>query len=79
MELSFGKESISKVIDKPHDPPLYGFEYYMVHLRESPYKDFIPVHMGEIHLTAGKGMLTLKALEIPGEASIDFRLLLLNR
>jgi arylsulfatase A-like enzyme len=79
MELSFGKESISKVIDKPHDPPLYGFEYYMVHLRESPYKDFIPVHMGAIHLTAGKGMLTLKAQEIPGEASIDFRLLLLNR
>ncbi|MCP4312840.1 MAG: arylsulfatase [Bacteroidetes bacterium] len=79
MELSFAKESISKVINKAHDPLLYGYEYYLLPIKESPYKDFIPIHMGEIHLTAGKGLLTLKALEIPGETSIDFRLLLLNR
>jgi arylsulfatase A-like enzyme len=79
MELRFGKESISKVINKAHDPPLYGYEYYLVPLEESPYKDFIPVHMGEIHLTAGKGLLTLKATEITGHEAIDFSLLMLHR
>jgi arylsulfatase A-like enzyme len=79
MELSFGGASISKVIDKAHDPPLYGYEYYLVPLEESPYKDFIPVHMGEIHLTAGKGLLTLKATEITGHEAIDFSLLMLHR
>jgi hypothetical protein len=36
-------------------------------------KDFKTLVLGEIDLTAGKGPLTLRALEIPGKSVMDLR------
>jgi hypothetical protein len=46
---------------------------------ESYYKDFRPMKMGNIELIKGKGELKLRALKIPGEQAIEFRLLMLQR
>jgi hypothetical protein len=35
--------------------------------------------LGTIHLEEGKGTLTLKALDIPGQEAMDFRLLMFKR
>jgi hypothetical protein len=35
--------------------------------------------MGEIVLQKGKGELTLRALKIPGQEALEFRLLMLRR
>ena len=47
--------------------------------QESYVKDFKPLNMGLIELKKGKGLLTLKALEIPGSEVIDFRLMMFRR
>jgi hypothetical protein len=36
-------------------------------------KDFRPLTLGTIPLAKGRGTLTLRALEIPGESAIDVR------
>lgn len=77
--LSYEGETITKKIEKANDPPLYGFEMDRVKREESYVKDFIPLNMGEINLKKGKGTLTLKAVDIKGDAVIDFRLIMLNR
>jgi hypothetical protein len=46
---------------------------------ESYVKDFKPISMGMLNLKQGKGVLTLKALEIPGKTALEFRLLMLKR
>ena len=42
-------------------------------------KDFQPTVLGEIDLPPGRGALFLRALEIPGNQAMDFRLLTLRR
>jgi hypothetical protein len=42
-------------------------------------KDFKKLNIGTINLKKGKGLLTLKATEIPGSQVMDFRLLLLKK
>lgn len=79
IQLSFGGKSISTQINEAHDPPLKGMEYDRFERGESYVKDFKPLNMGTIYLTAGNGSLALKAVEIPGEGAIDFRLMMLKR
>ncbi len=61
------------------DPQLRGMEYDKFERGESYVKDWASLDMGEIQLKPGIQNLTLKATDIPGEASIDFRLLMVRR
>jgi hypothetical protein len=36
-------------------------------------KDFRPLALGSMHLESGRGPLTLRALQIPGESVMDVR------
>jgi len=79
IELSFADNSLSDTIDVAHDPPIEGMEHDRIPRQESYVKDFRPFSMGRISLEAGRGLLTLKALDLPGSGGPDIRLLLLKR
>ena len=64
---------------KSHEVPVRGQENDRVKRRESYVKDFKEIKIGKINLTKGKGELALQALEIPGNESIEFRLLMLEK
>ncbi len=66
-------------LNKAHDVPVRGQENDRVKRMESYVKDFKPISMGMLNLKQGKGILTLKALEIPGKTALEFRLLMLKR
>lgn len=78
-ELSFAGEKLTGKITEAHNPPLQGMEYDRVERMESYVKDFKPLKLGTIHLKKGKGVLSLKATDIPGGQVMDFRLLMLKR
>lgn len=78
IELSFGDTSLTDTIDVAHDPPIEGMEHDRIPRQESYIKDFRPLKMGRINLEAGRGFLTLKALDLPGGGP-DVRLLMLKR
>ncbi|PHN04191.1 arylsulfatase [Flavilitoribacter nigricans] len=77
--LQTGMEVATVKIDEAYDPPLRGIEHDRYIRGESYVKDFKPIALGTISLQKGKQTLSLKALEIPGEMAVDFRLLLLKR
>jgi arylsulfatase A-like enzyme len=79
IELSFGEQRIGRKITVANDPPLVGAEQDRSVRGESLVKDFQPVELGVIELPKGDGELTLHATEIPGNQSIEFRLLMLTR
>ena len=79
LELSFGDNSISDTIRVAHNPPLRGMEHDRIERQESYVKDFISLKMGTIYLDSGRGNLTLKALQLPGNTGPDVRLLMLTR
>ncbi len=75
IRLSLGDRKLDARIEVPDDPPLRGMENDRVVRGESYVKDFRPLELGVINLDRGPGVLTLQALEIPGQTVIDFRLL----
>ena len=79
VQLSHNNASIEHKFTESHEVPSRGQENDRVERRESYVKDFKEIKIGTINLTKGKGELTLKALEIPGEESIEFRLLMLEK
>jgi arylsulfatase A-like enzyme len=79
LELSFMGEKLSGLVTEVNDPPLKGMENDRVERIESYVKDFKPLKLGKLYLKKGSGTLTLKALKIPGNQAIDFRLLMLKR
>ena len=79
LELAFNSSGIRKQITEAHEVPERGMENDRSARRESYVKDWKTINFGRIHLKKGEGQLTLNALKIPGEAAIDFRLLLLKR
>ena len=79
IELSFGEAKLRGKITEPHDPPLRGAEHDRVERTESYVKTFKALKLGQIKLTKGTGVLTLRALKIPGSQVMDFRLLMLTR
>jgi hypothetical protein len=78
-ELSHGTNRLEGKIEVPHDPPLTGMENDRVERPESYVKDFKPLDIGSIKLDQGKGLLTLKATEVPGSSVMDVRLLFFER
>ena len=78
-ELSFGDDTIQGQVVTANDPPLVGAEQDRSPRTESLVKDFKPMTLGTIRLSAGRGTLALNALEIPGDQVMEFRLLMLRR
>ena len=62
-----------------HDPPLVGADDDRCPRKgESYVKDFVPLTLGTIRLTAGRGTLTLRALDVPGSQVMDVRRVVLT-
>ena len=79
VELNFNDSRVEKIISEPHDPPLYGKEHdRSPREAESYVKDFKPLPFGTLDLKPGRGLLTLKALSVPGKSVMDVRLILLT-
>ncbi|WP_236974559.1 arylsulfatase [Membranihabitans maritimus] len=79
VQLSIGEQSLKYQVEEAHDPPLRGMENDRVQRPESYVKDFKKVSMGTIQLDGGRGVLELKAMDIPGESVMDFRLLVFRK
>jgi len=80
IELSLNGSRIQAAVTEAHDPPLRGAEHDRVPRKgESYVKDFKPLRLGIVELTACRGPLTLRALTVPGKQVMDVRLLLLTR
>lgn len=79
VELSFGGVSLTGTIVEAHDPPLVGMERDHFPRIESYVKDFKRMTLGEMRLPKGRGVLKLKAKEMPGSQVMDFRMMLLTR
>jgi hypothetical protein len=79
LELGFnGARLIGKVLE-PHDPPLRGAEHERVPRQgESYVKDFKPLRLGELELSKGRGLLELRAVDVPGKRVIDLRMVSLT-
>ncbi len=79
VELSFHDKKVQGRVTNAHDPPLQGEAHDRAKRSESFVKEFKPMRLGNITLTKGTGLLTLRALDIPGSQVMDFRLLVLKR
>lgn len=79
LELGLGEARCQRRIDEAHDPPLVGAAEDRVPRSESYVKDFRPLELGTLTLEAGRGRLTLRALEIPGAQAVDVRMVVLTR
>lgn len=79
IELGMKNSKIATKITESNDSPIKGMENDRVPRMESYVKDFKPLVLGNMVLKKGKGILTLKALEIPGKDAIDVRLLVFKR
>jgi arylsulfatase A-like enzyme len=74
VELEFAGSRTSGKVVQPNDPPLRGAEHDRVPRQgESYVKDFRPLRLGVMELKKGRGLLTLRALEIPGQHVIEVR------
>lgn len=79
VELSLNGSRVQGVVSAANDPPLRGAEHDRFPRKvESYVKDFKPLPLGVIELQAGRGLLTLRALKIPGKQVMDLRMLLLT-
>ena len=79
LELSFNRNKTRGRIEKKHDPPLLGEAENRVPRGESLVKDFRPETLGTLNLPAERGMLTLRATDIPGSEAVDVRYIVLTR
>jgi arylsulfatase A-like enzyme len=79
LQLSFNDAKLTGKITEANDPPERGAEHDRTPRGESYVKDFKSMKLGTIHLTKGKGELTLSALKMPGKQVMEFRLIMLTR
>ena len=80
LELHLGEASSSAKVEQPFDPPLIGAEADRAPRgSESLVKDFRPLALPPIELRAGRATLTLRAPEIPGQAAVDVRWVLMEK
>lgn len=79
LELSLHDRKLRGRVNEAHDPPLRGAEHDRVpRAGESLVKDFKPLRLGEMELERGRGLLSLRAVEIPGQRVIDLRAITLT-
>jgi hypothetical protein len=74
LELSLGDARLRGRVAEAHDPPERGAEHDRVPRQgESYVKDFKPLRLGTIDLKPGRGLLTIRAVDVPGRRVIDLR------
>jgi len=79
IELSHLASKLSGKVPAIWNPPLYTNQDTIARPpAESQMKEFRPLNLGTIRLEKGRGLLTLRALEIPGVSVIDVRLVTLT-
>lgn len=79
VELRLGDRSCRAKVESAFDPPLQAATADRFPRQEGDMKPFQTLDLGELTLDAGRGNLTLRALEIPGQQVMDLRLLELTR
>ncbi|MEO7600342.1 MAG: arylsulfatase [Opitutus sp.] len=77
IELSFNRQTATGTVTPAWDPPLNG-DKDRVPRDESYVKDFHPLSLGTMYLGAGRGILTLRALTIPGKNVADVQMVVLT-
>ncbi|NLF70691.1 MAG: arylsulfatase [Candidatus Anammoximicrobium sp.] len=79
VEVSFRGSRLAGKVQPGWDPPLYTNQDTLPRpAGESPMKEFRTLELGEMNLEAGRGPLTLRAIEIPGQSVMDVRRVTLN-
>lgn len=74
IELTFNGARLSSKVAPGWDPPLFTHQDTLPRPDgESQMKDFRTLKLGEVTLPAGKGPLTLRAIDIPGQSVMDVR------
>ena len=74
IELEFNGAKLSGKVVPGWDPPLYTNQDTIARpVVESKMKEFRPLNLGMIRLEKGRGLLTLRALKIPGQGVMDVR------
>lgn len=74
VELSFNGSKLAGKVPAVWNPPLYTNQDTIPRpAGESRMKEFRPLHLGTLKLEQGRGPLTLRALEIPGQSVMDVR------
>ena len=74
IELSFNNARVTGKVAPAWNPPYYKNQDTISRPKgESPAKEFRPLKLGTIRLEKGRGLLTLRALEIPGASVMDVR------
>jgi arylsulfatase A-like enzyme len=74
IELSFNGAKVAGKVTPAWNPPFMKNQDTLPRPKgESPAKEFRPLKLGTIHLEKGRGLLTLRALEIPGGSVMDVR------
>ncbi len=74
IELSHGSNRLTGKVAEGWDPPLYTNQDTLPRPHgESQMKEFKSLTLGVMDLQQGEGMLTLRALEIPGKSVMDVR------
>jgi arylsulfatase A-like enzyme len=80
VELSFLDAAVSAKVTAAYDPPLIGeSDDRTPRAGESYFKHFRPLPLGSIRLKAGRGKLTLRALNVAGKQVADIRYVALRR
>jgi len=78
VELSLNGVKASGKVAPGWDPPLIDNQDRVPRQAESIMKEFHALNLGTMHLEQGRGLLTLRALEIPGKQVMDVRLVTLT-
>jgi arylsulfatase A-like enzyme len=74
IELSFNQAKLAGKVAPAWNPPYYKNQDTLPRPKgESPGKEFRPLKLGTMRLEKGRGLLTLRALEIPGASVMDVR------
>jgi len=79
VELRWGDQACQAQVQPGFDPPLQAAKRDRLPRQEGDMKEFRPLELGELTLSAGRGELTLRAVKIPGQSVMDLRLLVLTR
>ncbi len=81
MQVSFEGQTTSAKVTEAWDPALVGesADRSSRGNSESYVKDFRPVSLGTLKMAKARGLLTLRATQMPGPGAIDVRYLMLKK
>jgi arylsulfatase A-like enzyme len=78
IELSLNGTKLQGKVAEAFDPPFAPDFDRVKREGESYVKEFKPLRLGVFHLEKGRGLLTLRALEMPGKQVMDVRVVVLT-